>query len=684
MRAFIIRGFGVKKDSAGVAVDFDRVERELIRPAMVQCGLAGGTTGEVVDAGSIHADMFALILEADVVICDITVHNANVFYELGVRHALRKKHTVLIKGDPSADVTPFDLSGDRYLTYATAAPADAVPRLVAAIQAGMSSVRPTDSPIFQLLPALPEADASDITVVPLDFIEEVQRAEAACDKGWLRLLADDVRGERFQWDGLRAIARAQWSLKDYAGAKETWETIRRTLQNDLEAQLALANIYERLYRARRQPALLEASNQTIRAVLDAEELAPKYRAEALALHGRNLKTLWRLDFEELPTLDQRRAGALRKKLRQSYDAYRNAFDVDLNNFYPGVSAYQMGSILKALSDLPAWRNLFANPREADRYRETLDEDLTLLRYTVTASVAAARKRTDGDDLMWADISMADLAFLATADDDAPAGESLAAAYADAIPRNKRFAWDATRGQLELFAALGIGPNLTKMVIEAVDGQVPASVPAAAARRAHLVVFSGHRVDGVGAGLPARFPAGAEMKARGLIEAQLRALQADGEDIVVLASAAPGADILAHEACAALKVASRLCLPMPARVVAREVFKSYDAWLPRFYAIVQTAGEQALVLQDELELPRWLRAKAADPWERGNRWVMNLAQSWGADRLTLLVLWDGDSTQSAAGGTAQMVQLARDTGVFSGIIAIDTKALGEAAAAPASA
>ena len=89
-RAFIIRGFGVKKDSSGQSIDFEQVHARLIAPALERCGLAGGTTGEVVDAGNIRADMFALILEADIVICDITVHNANVFYELGVRHALRK------------------------------------------------------------------------------------------------------------------------------------------------------------------------------------------------------------------------------------------------------------------------------------------------------------------------------------------------------------------------------------------------------------------------------------------------------------------------------------------------------------------------------------------------------------------------------------------------------------------
>ena len=122
-RLFVIRGFGKKKDSNGQEVDFDRVQAELIDPAAARCGLVGGTTATEEDAGNIREDMFALILEADVVVCDITVHNANVFYELGIRHALRKKHTVLIKGDPSADSTPFDLSTDRYLKYPLSAPA---------------------------------------------------------------------------------------------------------------------------------------------------------------------------------------------------------------------------------------------------------------------------------------------------------------------------------------------------------------------------------------------------------------------------------------------------------------------------------------------------------------------------------------------------------------------------------
>ena len=51
-RAFIIRPFGTKKDASGAEIDFDRADRELIRPALEAANLGGGTTGEIVDAGN--------------------------------------------------------------------------------------------------------------------------------------------------------------------------------------------------------------------------------------------------------------------------------------------------------------------------------------------------------------------------------------------------------------------------------------------------------------------------------------------------------------------------------------------------------------------------------------------------------------------------------------------------------
>ncbi|MBA2760494.1 MAG: hypothetical protein H0U39_00765 [Segetibacter sp.] len=116
MQAFIVRPFGVKQ-----GVDFDKVHNELIHPALKKIGIDGSTTAAIVEQGNIREDMFALLLLADLVIADLSIHNANVFYELGVRHALRDKKTYLIRC--SIDEIPFDLKTDRYLSYSANEPA---------------------------------------------------------------------------------------------------------------------------------------------------------------------------------------------------------------------------------------------------------------------------------------------------------------------------------------------------------------------------------------------------------------------------------------------------------------------------------------------------------------------------------------------------------------------------------
>jgi hypothetical protein len=110
MRAFVVRPFGVKN-----GIDFEKVDRELISPALDRLEMTGRTTMEIARAGNIRADMFNLLLTADIVVADISIHNANVFYELGVRHALRDRSTFLLRA--SIDEVPFDLKTDRYLTY---------------------------------------------------------------------------------------------------------------------------------------------------------------------------------------------------------------------------------------------------------------------------------------------------------------------------------------------------------------------------------------------------------------------------------------------------------------------------------------------------------------------------------------------------------------------------------------
>ena len=109
MRAFIIRPFGTKND-----IDFEKVEAELIGPALDDIGSSGRTTGDVVEAGNIREDMFQLLLVSDIVVADISIDNPNAYYELGIRHALKEKRTFLIRATGVTNQVPFESRTDRY------------------------------------------------------------------------------------------------------------------------------------------------------------------------------------------------------------------------------------------------------------------------------------------------------------------------------------------------------------------------------------------------------------------------------------------------------------------------------------------------------------------------------------------------------------------------------------------
>ena len=111
--------------------------------------------------------------------------------------------------------------------------------------------------------------------------------------------------------------------------------------------------------------------------------------------------------------------------------------------------------------------------------------------------------------------------------------------------------------------------------------------------------------------------------------------------------------------------------MPAKDYARLAFADLDTWRTRFLDLQR--DHKLFELSDKAGLPRWLAGSKMDSWERGNRWVMQLALTWGAERITLVVLWDGKKVGDAPGGTAQMVQLARDAGTVR-IVTVDAKRL----------
>lgn len=106
---FVHMPFGQKSDiKSGVIVDFDQIYNEAIKPAIEQCGLEPLRGDEESTGGIIHSAMFARLLLSEFVVADLTLANANVFYELGIRHAAKPFTTVPIFANTSA--LPFDVA----------------------------------------------------------------------------------------------------------------------------------------------------------------------------------------------------------------------------------------------------------------------------------------------------------------------------------------------------------------------------------------------------------------------------------------------------------------------------------------------------------------------------------------------------------------------------------------------
>jgi hypothetical protein len=493
---------------------------------------------------------------------------------------------------------------DRYLVYSLADP-DAKSRLVQAILATLRSDRPTDSPIFSMLPELPEADPSHVQALPQDFREEVGRARAARSRGWLRLLADDVRGRRFERPGLQLVAHGQWDLKDYSGARKTLERIRAIQRDNVAANLALANVYERLYRDDPKPELLAASDQAIERVLASREVLRGDRVEALALQGRNQKTGGGRNFRR--ALEQRRAAGMSESCARCFAATGPPSPRISTTSGPG-SPRQMA---RSSSICRGERRLEVDVRRGCR-RTGIARRWSGRRGAAPSSpppwTALARMPASDPDRIWAEVSMVDVLFLTEQND-----QRVVNRYRDTIPLDKPFGWDAARGQLQLFADLGVRAGRAEKVIQEVDRKFAGTAPPAR-MPVHVVVFAGHRIDAPGRPEP-RFPAGQVDRARGLIRDALTKLVSPGSEMLGFASAAPGGDLLFHEACDALGIRSIPCLPMPADEYSRQTFQNLDEWRSRFLALRERNRERRwgeLELSDQAGLPRWLQAPRSTP------------------------------------------------------------------------
>jgi hypothetical protein len=658
VRAFVIRGFGQK-----AGVDFEWVHGELIAPALESVGLEGGTTGLIVEAGNIQDDVIQELVMADVVVADVSIHNANVFYELGIRHAVRSRATVLIRA--RIDEVPFDLAGERYLRYDRDAPAKSVPQLVQVLRETLANER-VDSPVFQYLPGLAAGNRAAVLEVPRDLAEDIGRAQQNKWAGDLRLIAEEVVGLRFEEAALRRVAQASADVGDDTGAREGWEKLRAAHPDDFQVNRALSDIYRRL-------GDLTASDQAIERALSGGALGPRDRAELYALRGSNSKRRWAQHWRRETELDARVRVALRsRELESSLRSYFRGFEEDLNHWYPGLNAIAMGKLMLELAarDPGAWQTRFDTDEDAENELQQRRSQVGWLTTTVRASLDTQRTRSrrDGTSDPWTEVSVADLRFL-TSDDPDRVGAAYEAAMSPVLGHTTI---RSIREQVELYRDLGILVENAEATLSVLPSAIVEG-----STKTHPVVFSGHMIDAPGRPHP-RFPpdregaAGDAIRER-LVEIKAAAEQEDGVQLLGIAGASDGGDLLFHEACHELGVETHVLLPVPELVYrATAMSRQASRWAERYHTALRRATEVRTLARSHT-LPGWLATRPGyDTWQRSNRWVLHCA--WAAtmtERITVLALWNGQVGQGQ-GGVSDMVA----TGLLRGadVVTVDTVAL----------
>jgi len=683
MRAFIVRPFGEQQ-----GVDFDRVERTLIQPALALLktrhgvDVAGATTGEITRQGNIREDMFRLLVVSDLVIADVSIHNANVFYELGIRHALQDRHTFLMRCHGDKSKYPFDLQTDRYFLYDPENPGAGVEDMAQALRATLANKESKDSPVFLLLPNLKPHPRSDLITVPLGFQEDADRARVARATGDLRLLAYEAKGFDWAHEGLRLVGDAQFRLRAFRGARETFEALRAADADDLHANQRLATIYQRL--ARETPAdreaLLATSDQAIRRVLKVTDRArdrvnaySRVRSDAYSLLGSNAKTRWIDDCLSAPR-EESKSDALRSPhLRDALNAYIQAVQEQLDDHYPAINVL---SLLKCQLELARalpeiWEASFDDAAAARAQLEARER--TVNRLNALLELALGSDPVVGRPVAlneWGASSEAELQLLARPN----SVERVRQAYRKALNGADRFSIEATRRNLEIFRHLGLFEPNASAALDTTKKLADAAGEAEPPLQ-RVVLFTGHMIDAPGRPKDkARFPPtpAAEETAHNLIrEALLREAEAGGISLGI-AGGACGGDILFHEACAAAGIPGRLFLALPPdQFLVTSVQRGGPDWVERYRRLCDRLPPR--VLQGSEALPDWLAPrKGYDVWQRNNLWMMFNALATGARNLTLLTLYNPDIEADGAGGTAHLVGEAAKYGFKT--IKLDARAL----------
>jgi tetratricopeptide (TPR) repeat protein len=335
---FVLMPFGKKPALTGsMIIDFDAVYKEMIAPGIEEADLEPIRADEEKVGGVIQKPMFERLALCEYAVADLTTANANVFYELGIRHAIRPRSTVLMFHAESR--LPFDVLDLRAIPYKlseTGLPMDVEPSRQALAQM-LKAAREieVDSPLFQHLTEMVPPDIkrlkTDVFRERVEYSADMkQQLAAAREEGLeaLRVIEADLDPLEDAEGGV--VIDLYLSYRDVSA----WEdmvrlskAMSRHLQETVIVQEQLGLALNRIGEGQEAERVLEDL---------LKRRGPS--SETYGILGRVYKDRWSAEVKDGSKVKAH--GYLKKAV----DAYLSGFEADWRDAYPGINAVTLMEI----------------------------------------------------------------------------------------------------------------------------------------------------------------------------------------------------------------------------------------------------------------------------------------------------------------------------------------------------
>jgi tetratricopeptide (TPR) repeat protein len=335
---YVSMPFGIKSDFDGRQLDFDHLYRTVLQPAVRELQMECRRLDEFPTGTVLHKTLFTALISSDLMIADLSTLNANVVYELGVRHAMRRGRTLLIS---APGPLPVNVSYALVLRYepdeSGLLTGEAASRFRGILQAAIrQSQRATisDSPIYDFFPDLqvilpPELESGPRTrrLPPIEgrreFAQSVVESPIQA-KGDLQKSEEELRHAP-EADPVEYLNL----LRKYRDLSE-WDRVIALAGDAPPAVAGSPEVQQLLALALNRRG---ASGDQNRAIALMEQLVAETGGdgETFGILGRIYK-----DRYEQAKAENDSVGAA-ANLARALHYYRAGFDKDPRDYYPGIN-----------------------------------------------------------------------------------------------------------------------------------------------------------------------------------------------------------------------------------------------------------------------------------------------------------------------------------------------------------